>query len=479
MNNLAADYLVIGTGAIAMSFVDTMLDESDATFLMVDKHHMPGGHWNDAYPFVRLHQPSAFYGVASTELGSNRIDEVGSNKGYYELASGAEVSAYFDRVMRERFLPSGRVQYYPMCEVTGDGEFRSLVSDTAYRVSVARKTVDGTFFNTTVPSTHTRKYDVDEGVECITPNELPRRAGQYRRFTVVGGGKTGMDTLVWLLESGVNPDAVTWICPRDSWLINRDTTQPGRRFAKQGASRFIAQLESIPGAESIDEVFERFEAAGVMLRIDTSVRPSMFHYATISIGEVEQLRRLKHVIRGSHVARIGDDGLEMSSGEHLAAEPDTLYIDCTATAVEFVGDKTVPVFTDDLITLQALVAPLVTTSAAIIAWVEAHVSDTEEQNRLCPPVPLADNPVEWMQSFVGNSLNQNTWSSNEALRDWYARCRLNPLRAMPDDVALNDEQAAAQKEAAAAMKSRIGAAFGPAMDGLQKLMAIESARTRG
>ena len=96
MKQIEADYLVIGTGAVGMTFVDTMLDETDATFIMVDRHHMPGGHWNDAYPFVRLHQPSSFYGVASTNLGSDRIDETGSNKGFYELASGAEVCACFE-----------------------------------------------------------------------------------------------------------------------------------------------------------------------------------------------------------------------------------------------------------------------------------------------------------------------------------------------------------------------------------------------
>ena len=68
---------------------------------------------------MRLHQPSAFYGVGSTILGSNRIDESGFNRRYYELASGPEVRTYFDRVMRERFLPSGRVQYFPMCEYNG------------------------------------------------------------------------------------------------------------------------------------------------------------------------------------------------------------------------------------------------------------------------------------------------------------------------------------------------------------------------
>ena len=96
MEKVKTDYLVIGCGAVAMSFVDTMLDESDASFVIVDNHHAPGGHWNDAYPFVRLHQPSHFYGVASTALGNKQKDTVGSNAGYYELASGAEVQSYFE-----------------------------------------------------------------------------------------------------------------------------------------------------------------------------------------------------------------------------------------------------------------------------------------------------------------------------------------------------------------------------------------------
>ena len=45
---IETDYLVIGTGATAMAFVDTLLTEqADATVLMVDRHHRPGGHWND------------------------------------------------------------------------------------------------------------------------------------------------------------------------------------------------------------------------------------------------------------------------------------------------------------------------------------------------------------------------------------------------------------------------------------------------
>src|ERR1700755_1526084 len=119
---LAADYLIVGAGALGMTVADEMFGESNPSMVIGDRHPMSGGHWNDAYPFVRLHQPSAFYGAGSRQLGSNRIDEAGPNKGYYEQASGAEVLSYFDGLMRERFLPSGRVKFLPMSEYVGDGK---------------------------------------------------------------------------------------------------------------------------------------------------------------------------------------------------------------------------------------------------------------------------------------------------------------------------------------------------------------------
>ena len=51
---LEADYLIVGAGAVGMAFADTLLTDSDATMIIVDRRHKPGGHWNDAYPFVRL-----------------------------------------------------------------------------------------------------------------------------------------------------------------------------------------------------------------------------------------------------------------------------------------------------------------------------------------------------------------------------------------------------------------------------------------
>src|SRR5690242_10343140 len=199
---LTADYLIVGAGALGMTFADEMLTHSDATMVIVDRRHMAGGHWNDAYPFVRLHQPSAFYGVGSRQLGSNRIDEAGANKGYYEQASGAEVLSYFDGLMRERLLPSGRVKFLPMSEHEGDGRIRSLLSGETTKVNVRRKIVDATYVQTSIPSTHERKYQAADGVKVIPPNALPSVAPRYRRFTIVGAGKTGMDVGVWLLQAG-------------------------------------------------------------------------------------------------------------------------------------------------------------------------------------------------------------------------------------------------------------------------------------
>jgi choline dehydrogenase-like flavoprotein len=105
---IEADYLIIGAGAAGMAFADTLLSETEATIALVDRRHRPGGHRNDAYPYVRLHQPSAYYGVNSWPLGSGEKDETGLNKGFYELASGLEVLNHFDQVLRRRFLPSGQ-----------------------------------------------------------------------------------------------------------------------------------------------------------------------------------------------------------------------------------------------------------------------------------------------------------------------------------------------------------------------------------
>jgi hypothetical protein len=157
VNEIATDYLVVGAGATAMAFVDTLLSESDADIVMVDRRYRPGGHWNDAYPFVRLHQPSAFYGVNSRELSSWSKDTIGLNAGFYGLASGSDVLSHFEQVMLERFLPSRRVRWLPMSDysIGADGAHRvmSLTNGEETRITVRKKFVNGTHAQTAIPAT--------------------------------------------------------------------------------------------------------------------------------------------------------------------------------------------------------------------------------------------------------------------------------------------------------------------------------------
>lgn len=71
----ATDYLVVGAGASGLAFTDSLLTESDANIILIDRRADVGGHWCDTYPFVRLHTPSAYYGFNSIPLGEDRIQE--------------------------------------------------------------------------------------------------------------------------------------------------------------------------------------------------------------------------------------------------------------------------------------------------------------------------------------------------------------------------------------------------------------------
>jgi hypothetical protein len=59
--------------------------------LLVERRHSVSGHWLNAYPFVRLHQSSSTYDVASMGLGRNRIQESGPEAGWDERATAAEI----------------------------------------------------------------------------------------------------------------------------------------------------------------------------------------------------------------------------------------------------------------------------------------------------------------------------------------------------------------------------------------------------
>ncbi|MDG0970260.1 MAG: NAD(P)/FAD-dependent oxidoreductase [Porticoccaceae bacterium] len=421
---LQTDYLVIGSGLVGMAFVDTLLTETDAHIIIVDRYAKPGGHWNVAYPFVTLHQPSSYFGVSSKELSQGEIDQIGLNKGMGDLASGAEVCAYFDDVMRQRFLASGRVQYFPMCDYVGDGEFKSKLTDKTYTVRY-RKLVDATFLAIDVPSTHTPNFRVVSAAQFMPLNNLPKISKKPAGYVVIGGGKTGIDACLWLLEIGVDPQDITWIRSRDAWLLDRANTQPTAGFFSSSVGSIAAQYESIGSAESIENMFDRLEESGYFLRLDKTVRPTMFHAATISKAEVVQLQRIKNVVRMGHVKAIEANRIVLTEGI-IATTVDHIHVDCSASLERSFGHKEPsPIFEKDRIMPQMVRAYQPAFSASMVAYVEANYDTEAEKNRLCGLVPTPNQDVDFIPMTLAMMMNQFNWSQDNALRKWIKNNRLD------------------------------------------------------
>jgi hypothetical protein len=434
---LEADYLIVGSGAVGMAFADILLTETDASIIIVDRFAKPGGHWNSAYPFVTLHQPSTFYGVSSRELSKGVKDEIGFNKGLNDLASGAEVMAYYDDVMRHQFLPTGRVQYFPMCDYRGEGKFISKLSGEEYHVKVNRKIVDATYLNTTVPSTHTPNFTVAPGVNFMALNDLPKIENPPEGFVVIGGGKTGIDALLWLIENKVNPDNITWIVSRDAWLIDRKNTQPTYEFFEDSMGTQANQFEALANATSVSDLFDRLEASGVLLRIDKNIRPQMFHGATISQMELEELRKIKNVIRKGRVQAIEKDQIHFEN-ESIPTSENNIHVDCSASAISNLDIK--PIFEGDVITPQTVRSYQPVFSAAFIAHVEATYEGIEKKNQLCQVVPLPNHDTDWIRMMRVFLMNQFNWSQDKELRQWLRANRLDGYSQLVIQAVKNNDE---------------------------------------
>lgn len=419
-SSLETDYLVIGSGAAGMAFTDALLADSNADVIMVDRRHAPGGHWNEAYPFVRLHQPSAYYGVNSLVLGNDRIDPYGPNAGFYEQASAAEICAYYDRVMQQQFLPSGRVRYFPMCHYQGKQRFVAFLTGTTFEVNVKRKVVDARYLETSVPNSTPPPFQVMPGVRCVPVNRLTQ-AERSSGFVIIGAGKTAMDACFWLLKAGVSPAAIRWIKPREAWLQNRKFLQ-SRELVGTQLEGLVLQLEAALAARTVDDLFEGLETSEQFLRVDRQQTPTMYRGPTLSELEVHELRRITQVVRLGHVVRIERDSIILEHGTETTS-PDWLHVHCATEGLNPAAGT--PVFREDQIVLQSIRTGLIPFNAALIGYIEATRDNLEQKNQLCPPNRQPNVPIDWVRGMVTSMLAAQRWSKEPDIEDWLERSRLN------------------------------------------------------
>jgi hypothetical protein len=423
---LEADYLVVGAGATGMAFTDALIEHADVRVVMVDRRHGAGGHWLDAYPFVRLHQASAFYGVASTLLGGGRVQQDGPEAGLHERASAPEICDYYTRVLADRMVASNKVSFYPNCDYVGDGRFVSSISGERYEVRGRPRIVDARYLAPEIPARTPAPFGVADGVHVVAVNELVSLDGTPSQYVIVGSGKTATDACIWLLGNGVDPGAICWVRPREPWMFNRAVVQPDPAvFIGMAADT----MQAAAAAVSPEDLFLRLEAAGIMLRIDPSVTPTMAKTPTLARWELDRLRTIETVLRQGHLQHVEPTRLVLDGGDAAIAK-DAVIVHCAASGLQY--RPLVPIWGREAITLQPIRAGFPCFGAALAGYVEATRGDDAEKNTLCPPSPFSNTPADWARMQVLGTRASLSFGAQPDIKAWADQVPLNPARIPPD-----------------------------------------------
>ncbi|KAL3804934.1 hypothetical protein ACHAW5_006791 [Stephanodiscus triporus] len=392
---LLCDYLVIGAGVASIAFIDTVLTEHPTTkIVLVDKNPVPGGHWVNAYGYVRLHQPSVVYGVASRQLEGNWMKLL---LGKFTLpwnhrASKDEILEYYATYIQDK-VAAGQIQYFPnsQYQFTQESEgthahcFSSL-DGTRYSVEVRIKLVNGVLGECIIPSLSPVDFHVDDGVQVVTPNQIfdvhhHMDGTKTKHFVVLGCGKTAMDSVVFLQrEMKVRPDHISWIIPNDVWMLQRGFGSP--------LSWHEALLENINDERKTSLSLER---RGVLVRLNPDIEPTKFRFAVVGKDELMLMRLVTDCIRRGRVTRITrqpetgrivvafGSNQDTWSPDSTIDSTDLIFVHCTSPG-PFNGNEHVDLFvSEQQLNLNLFFPPPVSApfSMSLIAYLEsARISNS-------------------------------------------------------------------------------------------------------
>ena len=403
---METDYLVVGAGAMGMAFADTIIKEQpNSNITLVDQRPAPGGHWLDAYPYVRLHQPASFYGVNSERLQTSSGD----------LSSKQEILAYYSRVLHG-MENAGQVRFFGMMEHTNNGEVRSINDhNKKIKFKIKKRLVDSTYMQVEVPSTTRPNFEVSNHVNLVPPNYLFSLRASYERYNIIGAGKTALDAICFLVDSGVPKEKIYWFVSQDSWFWNREIVQP-----PLVGKAFLALLNAVNNNKLADEAFLDLEKIGHVFRLDKEIRPTKWKCATISKKELETVRKIKNVIRKGRVKKVSKNNIFLERGKERNTEM-SITVDCSACGLASRPEK--KIFSENAIVLQSTMMCQQVFSASIIAKIESLSLGVSEKNALVSPVAhpevVDDLPACLFQSF------KNLEQVNRKFPVWMRTARLN------------------------------------------------------
>lgn len=332
------DLCILGAGYAALNGLSAAAKylKKGERVVVIDKGPTWGGHWNEQYDFVRLHQPYQAFtagdlkwrlpGRARSYLATRReiVDHLRSVPS--QCASHLEIEPLFRHEYREHRVRAGQVEIEAV-PLAGDG--------IPVRVR-AKRLLKGTGLNHgilppfRVSSARVRSVGVADPV-LQTREFIDSDSPVY----VIGSGKTAMDCVLWLASHGRRPRRkVTIIIGSGMWFMTRDEMFPTGfgRYTKGGPTTdFLRRVADRFDGQNEADVVQYLERKNLLMNVFGTA--ANFRFGILSRAEREGvLARVDEIIRGHLVDVDGKRMIVREGGTERAFDiaDGAWLINCTA-----------------------------------------------------------------------------------------------------------------------------------------------------
>ena len=101
----------------------------------------------------------------------------GPEAGLHERADQPTICGYYDDLLADRMIGSGRVEFFAGCDYVGDRTFVSRDSGERFEVPEHCRIVDARYLAPDIPAETPPRFGVADGARVIPVNDLVRLGG--------------------------------------------------------------------------------------------------------------------------------------------------------------------------------------------------------------------------------------------------------------------------------------------------------------
>jgi len=330
--------VVIGAGIAGLNALNAAVEylPKGSKVLLLDEKHAPGGMWNTAYDYVRLHQPHPMFTVGNMQWDWRKPrdylaarDEVQSHLGRALAVISEQVAlttAFGTKATRCEEVATARG---PMAEVA----YQPIEAPDQERTVHADRAIHASGLNYTLAEPLRLSSNK---VVSIIPQALRATlsANPKAPVYVVGGGKTGMDTILASLSADPSRK-ITLIKGRGTHFLNRTKYLPTglkRWTSGELVSRFFRDMALNFDGENEGHTIAHFR---MNYSTDPEGQDGVFLYG---LQSEEEHARIKSGLSETHTDYLTDvvDGthgpqIMLRSGATINIDEGSIIVNCSGS----------------------------------------------------------------------------------------------------------------------------------------------------